>query len=310
MLTLTSQVAHLFRVGWTLLRFIAVLSSSIVVILSSLLPLFLYTSFSFGYLTFMLIFLSVAAITVHGALTHLFNDYVDFYSGTDAYSPAILSGGSRIIQKGMLRPQVVLQLGKWLSIGLLIIAGLTTIVGRYNLAILIVIGVWAAVSYSLPPFQLSYRPFLGEWLSLFPSIFFLGLAGPWIILDSIPLWAVQNAIINAFVCMAWVMVHHIPDIDADRMATPMKRTSVVWFVDTFDLRFARFPALIYFFMAALCAIWLFPERLWAGIALICLLLYALVLVIKMDAKNHQQVTNYEKILLLLAIIIAIVLGVF
>lgn len=307
---MANQAVQIFRVGWTLLRVIAVISSSIATILSSLLPLFLYTSLSTGYLIFMLIFLSAAALTVHGVLTHLLNDYTDFLSGTDAHSPAILSGGSRIIQKGMIHPQTTLKLGKWICISLLTIAVLMLLVGRYELAVLILIGVWAAVSYSLPPLQLSYRPFLGEWLSLFPSIFFIGLAGPWIIFGTIPLWAVQNAVINALVCMTWVMVHHIPDLDADRMAKPIKRTSVVWFVDRFGLSYARFPALLYIFGAGLFTIWLFPERLLAGILLIFLLLFALFLVLKIDPKNDQQVTNYEKMLLLLAIIIAVVLGVF
>lgn len=306
----SSQAIQLFRIGWTLLRLIAVLSSSIVVILSSLLPLFLYTSLSFGYLMWMLVFLSVAAITFHGALTHLFNDYTDFHSGTDAHSPAILSGGSRVIQKGMMHPQHVFKLGKWLSGSLLTIAVLTALLGRYDMAILIVVGVWAAVSYSLPPLQLSYRPFLGEWLSLFPSIFFLGLAGPWMILDAIPLWAVQNAVINALVCMAWVMVHHIPDLEADRMATPIKRTSVVWFANKFGVNYAPLPALIYFMMAGFCTIWLFPNRSLAGIILILLFSFALFLVSHINPKDHQQVTKYEKLLLLLAIVIAITLGIF
>src|SRR5699024_780599 len=135
---LSNQAVQLFRIGWTLLRLIAVLSSSLVVILSSLLPLFLYTSLSFGYLIWMLIFLSVAAITFHGALTHLFNDYTDFYSGTDAHSPAILSGGSRVIQKGMMHPQHVFMLGKLLSGSLLTIEVLTAVVVRSDMDILIV----------------------------------------------------------------------------------------------------------------------------------------------------------------------------
>jgi 1,4-dihydroxy-2-naphthoate octaprenyltransferase len=293
-----------------LLRFIAVISSSIATILSSLLPLFLYTSHSTGDLIFMLIFLSVAAIAVHGVLTHLFNDYTDFLSGTDAHSPAILSGGSRVIQEGMMQPQTVLKLGKWICISLLTIAAFMLLVGRYELAILIFIGIWSAVSYSLPPLQLSYLPFLGEWFSLFPAIFFIGVAGPWIIFGTVPLWAIQNAIINALVCMAWVMLHHIPDIDADRQAIPKKQTSVVWFVDTFGLSFARFPALLYVAMAGVYSIWIFPDRLLAGCLLICLLLIMCFLVLKINPKNDQQVTNTEKIMLLLAIIIAVVLGVF
>src|SRR5699024_10315236 len=179
------------------------------------------------------IFLSIAAITVHGGLTHLFNDYADFLSDTDANSPAILSGGSRVIQNKLIHPDSVFNIVKWIAINLLMIAGVMAVLHRYDLTILIVVGVCAAYSYSLPPLQLSYRPFFGEWLSLFPAIFFLGLADPWIALDTIPLWAYQNALVNAFVCMGWVMVHHIPDIKSDQMATPIKRTSVVWFVEKF-----------------------------------------------------------------------------
>lgn len=307
---LQSRLIDLFKISWTLLRLIAVVSSSIVTILSSFLPLFIHTSLSTGYLLFMFIFLSSAAIIVHGGLTHLFNDYADFLSGTDAKSPAVLSGGSRVIQKGLLPPQTVFKLGTWMTIILLIIAIVMAFFNRFELTILILIGIWAAISYSLPPLQLSYRPFVGEWLSMFPAVFFLGLAGPWIILDTIPLWAYQNAVINALICMAWVMVHHIPDIQADKMATPKKRTSVVWFVEKYDIRFAKAPAVLYIAMASLFATWLLTDRLWTGIIVIGLLCGALLLILKIKPNNLEQVTNIEKVILLLAMIIGIVLGIF
>lgn len=298
------------KVGWTLLRFIAVISSSIVTILSSMLPLFLYTSLSTGYLFFMFIFLSIVAIVFHGVLVHLFNDYADFLTGTDAHSPAILSGGSRVIQKKFMRPELVWKIGKRLAIALLAVAVFMMFIGRHELTILIIVGVWAAVSYSLPPLRLSYRPFLGEWFSLFPAILFLGIAGPWIILESIPLWAIQNAVINALVCMGWVMVHHIPDVRADQQAVPKKRTSVVWFVERFGIGFARVPAFLYFFVAGLCAVWVGMERLVAGLIVGGLVFVALALVVRMEPEDVEQVTNYEKVLLLLAMGIAVVLGVF
>src|SRR5690625_5009133 len=99
--------------GWMLLRLLAVISSSIVTILSSLLPLFLYSSLSNHYVSSMCMFLSRGAITIHGMLTHLLNDYVYDLPGTDARSPARLSGGSRVIQKGVIRPQAVWKIGKW-----------------------------------------------------------------------------------------------------------------------------------------------------------------------------------------------------
>lgn len=298
------------RSGWMILRLIAVISSSFVVILSSLLPLLLHTSLSIGYFIFMFIFLNLGAIIVHGALVHLFNDYADFLTGTDAHSPAILSGGSRVIQEGLMQPESVFKLGKWIAAILLTMALLMAILGRFEITILIIVGIWAAISYSLPPLRLSYRPFLGEWLSLFPAIFFLGIAGPWLILDSIPLWAYQNAIINALICMSWVMIHHIPDIPADQKANPKKRTSVVWFVERYGLSFANFPALLYLFIAGLCAVWVGMERIEAALIVLAFILTAIFFVLKIDPKNLEQVTNIEKLLLLFAIIIAGVLGVF
>lgn len=295
---------------WALLRFIAVVSSSIATILSSLLPLYLYSSIATGYLSLMFVFLALAALTIHGVLTHSLNDYTDFNSGTDAYSPAILSGGSRVIQKRMIPLRSIWLLAKWLAIVLLIMAAVLAAFARYKLTILLLIGVWSAASYSLPPLRLSYRPFWGEWFCLFPAMLFLGLAGPWLIVGSMPLWALQNAVINAFICMAWVMIHHIPDLEADRKATPMKRTSVVWCVDKFGLSYARLPAMLYLFMAGLCIFWLSYDRFHAALFLLITISIALFLVMKIDVDNEQQVTNIEKALLLLAMIIAVGLGIF
>src|SRR5699024_9442781 len=123
-------------------------------------------------------------------------------------------------------------------------------------------------------------------------------------------WAVQNAVINALVCMAWVMVHHIPDLEADRMATPIKRTRDVWFADKFGVGYARLPAYIYFMMAGFCILWVFLVRILEGVILIFLFSFVLFLVIRINPIHHQQVTKYEKMLLLLAIVIAVILGVF
>ncbi|MBM7601257.1 1,4-dihydroxy-2-naphthoate octaprenyltransferase [Virgibacillus halotolerans] len=307
---MANQVLTILRGGSVLLRSIAVISSSIATIISTTLPLFLYTSIPTGYLFSLFIMLTIGAFIIHGVLTHAFNDYADYHSGTDDYSPAILSGGSRVIQKGMIPLHTLGQLGKWLAIVLLIIAVLFAIFAQYELTILLLIGVWAAASYSLPPLRLSYRPFLGEWLSLFPAILFLGFSGPWIILGSIPLWAMQNAVINAFFCLAWVMVHHIPDLEADKQAVPMKRTSVVWFTNKFGLYSARIPALLYLLAAGLCALWIGTDRIWATISLVITIVIAVFFVMKVNVADHQQVTFCEKILLLLAMITAVSLGIF
>lgn len=305
-----SRLIELLKTSWTLFRIIALISSSIVIILSSLLPLFMHTSISTSYLIYMFVFLSSAAIIVHGGLTHLLNDYADYQSGTDEKSPAVLSGGSRVIQKNFLSPETVFNLGKWVTISLLIIALISVLFGYFEITILILVGVWAAVSYSLPPLQLSYRPFIGEWLSMFPAVFFIGIAGPWIILESIPLWAYQNALINGLICMTWVMIHHIPDLEADRAASPKKETSIVWFIEKFGLNFAKYPALIYYLLALLFTVWILFSRFWTGLIVIILLLIGLFFINNIRPTDIDQVTKIEKIILLSAIVIAIVLGIF
>src|SRR5690625_4578107 len=134
-----NQTAQIFRTGWTLLRIIAVVSSSMATILSSLLPLFIHSTFSTEYLVFMLIFLSVGALMIHGLLTHLFNDYTDFKTGTDAHSPAILSGGSQVIQKGLISPKTILKLGIWLTGSILLLTGIMMLINSNEFSILILI---------------------------------------------------------------------------------------------------------------------------------------------------------------------------
>ena len=306
---MTNHMTRILSEGWGILRLIAVVSSSVTAVLSSLLPLLLYTSHSPVTLFYLFLFLCGGAIVVHGLLTHLFNDYADFTSGTDEHSPAILSGGSRVIQKGIMTPQVVWWSGVILTMILLIFAGLMAFVGQAKVTFLIVIGIWSAISYSLSPLRLSYRPFWGEWLSLFPAMFFLGIAGPWLILDSIPMWAIQNAVINALICMAWVMVHHIPDLEADQKAVPVKETTVVWFTNRFNSFYARVPALIYLSLAGLCTVWIAFSRIGAALSLIILIGMASHLVIKLKVGDHEQVTQSEKGLLLLAMVIGLVLGI-
>src|SRR5699024_10476794 len=144
----------------------------------------------------------------------------------------------------------------------------------------------------------------------FSAFFFLGLADPWIALDTIPLWAYQKALVKAFVCMGGGMVQHIPDIKSDQIDTPIKRTSVVWFVEKFGIQISRCPPLLYYVLAFFCSILLLPDRFWTGFIVLSLLLIAMYCVYKIQPKNVQQVTNIEKTLLLLAVVIAITLGIF
>lgn len=293
-----------------LLRLVAVVFSSIAAILSTVLPLLFYTDLSAGAVMTVASVLLIGAVSIHGMLTHTLNDIADYQSGTDQYSPGVLSGGSRVLQTGTMSVGMLKQLGIWMTIFLLLVAILFAFLGLIEFAVLTLVGIWGAVSYSLKPFQLAYYPFAGEWLSLFPTMLMLGIAAPWILLGQVPAWTWQNAIINAIWCMAWVMIHHIPDRHADRKAVPLKQTSVVWAENIFGAGGAKLPAMLYFILIGLLLIWTAFTRPAGAIGAGILLIYAIYLVIKMDIDDVEKVTNDEKKLLILAFVTAIWLGIF
>src|SRR5699024_1778551 len=114
--------------------------------------------------------LLIGALLIHGLLTHTFNDLVDYQSGTDQQSPGILSGGSKVLKTGKMSVPMLIQLGISISVLLLLITLIFVFLGYPKLAILTLVGIWGAASYSLKPLQFAYYPFLGEWFSLFPTM--------------------------------------------------------------------------------------------------------------------------------------------
>lgn len=305
-----SQPAFSLKGIGMLLRIIAVVSSSVAAILSTVLPLlFHYTLSTFTIISVASILL-IGTVLIHGMLTHTFNDLADYQSGTDQYSTGILSGGSRVLQTGTMSERMLVQLGIGISIFLLLITAVFAFLGYIEFAVLTLVGLWGAASYSLKPFQLAYYPFVGEWFSLFPTMLLLGIAAPWILLEQVPIWAWQNALINAIWCMTWVMVHHIPDRHADRKAQPIKRTSVVWAEDKFGEIGAKLPALLYFIFVGTLLVWMAFTRPIGAIGAGVILIYGIYLIMKMDVEDVEKVTSIEKVLLLLAFVTAIWIGVF
>lgn len=305
-----TQAAFSLKGIGMLLRFIAVLFSSVAAVFSTVLPLFFHYTLSAFTLLSMTVILLMGALLIHGLLTHTFNDLVDYQSGTDQESPGILSGGSKVLKTGKMSVAMLIQLGISMSILLLLITLIFIVLGYPKLAILTLVGIWGAASYSLKPLRLAYYPFLGEWFSLFPTMLLLGIAAPWILLDQVPIWAWQNALINAIWCMAWVMVHHIPDRAADRNAQPIKRTSVVWAEDTFGRIAVKYPALFYFLLVGILLIWVAFTRPIGALGAGLILLYSIYFMTKLNINDVEDVTNIEKKLLLFAFITAIWLGVF
>src|SRR5699024_10879980 len=110
----------------------------------------------------------------------------------------------------------------------------------------------------------------------------------------VPIWALQNALINAIWCMAWVMVHHIPDRQADRGAQPIKRTSVVWAEDTFGKQAVKFPALFYFLLVSILLVWIAFTRPIGAIGAGLILMYSIYVVMGINIDDVEDITNVEK----------------
>lgn len=185
-----------------------------------------------------------------GFVAHGVNDAEDWRSGTDILSPGLLSGGSRVIPRA------------WLSLGqLALTARAAGAAGLLCAALLFVrhgpvvipvatVGLWAAVAYTAPPLRLSYRPFVGELLAGWPAVVAI-IAGAAAVLSGRPspgVWAA--AAVQATISVAWVMQHHLPDVQADLMARPPKRTTPAWFARKWGPPAARLVPAGYFLLGA------------------------------------------------------------
>lgn len=299
-----------FLKGFSMLtRILAVAFSSFITILSTTIPLIIfYPDLNNGTILILCAILLLGSFLTHGLLTHIVNDLADFKSGTDDYSPGVLSGGSRVIQEKVFTYNQLKFFGIMLCTAMVLAAIFFFIFGHVKLGILTIIGIWGALTYSMKPFIFAYRPFAGEWLSLFPSMLFLGLAAPWIMLDTIPVWAWFNAAINAVWCMSWVMVHHIPDIDADQRARPVKNTTVLYAVNRWGRRAAHMPAVLYLVVISALAVVMTSTRELAGMVTLILAIVTVLMLFDMKNKDVEAVTAVEKKMLIMASVTAIVLG--
>jgi len=167
----------------------------------------------------------VGTVSFQGLVAHGVNDLEDWRSGTDALSAGMLSGGSRVIPRGLLsRRQVALCAWVAAIVGLAAAAALFVLHGP---AVIVVaaIAVWSAVSYTHPLLRLSYRPFVGEILAGWPAVVTI-IAGAAVVLTGQAgpgVWAA--AAVQATMSVAWVMQHHLPDVPADLRANPPKVTT-------------------------------------------------------------------------------------
>lgn len=172
----------------------------------------------------------VGALLLQGLITHGLNDMFDWDSGTDQETTGIISGGSRVLVEGLMTRRQMWRV-VFVAVGLYAVTAFGLFLLRGPLVWLWAgLGLWGAVSYSVPPLRLSYRPYLGEWLALMPAMVSGVMLGG-IASNATPSWSlIWGALIYGVFCVASVMQHHLSDIDADWKARPRKRTTpAYWF---------------------------------------------------------------------------------
>ncbi len=101
------------------------------------------------------------AIFIHAG-TNLANDYFDYVAGCDEANPTPtpFSGGSRVIQDGLIQPKKILYASlAFFIFGSAIGLYLNYVCGRNAILILGVIGVFLGFFYSARPFKIGYESF-------------------------------------------------------------------------------------------------------------------------------------------------------
>lgn len=181
--------------------------------------------------------LTLAAVTFFHLGTNAMNDYFDHRSGADEanYTPTPFSGGSRVIQRGLMDPERVKRLawtmygtGTVLGVAMVTLLTLFADVGAWRLGLFGVAGFLVGYLYTAPPFQLVHRGFgeLAVALGFGPII----VLGTWAVfsLDFAPAsWTVPlvASIPVALLVAAILYVNEFPDRAGDAAAG--KRTLVV-----------------------------------------------------------------------------------
>jgi 1,4-dihydroxy-2-naphthoate octaprenyltransferase len=262
-----------------------------------------------------------AGLLLQGLAAHAFNDREDWRSGTDPASPGLLSGGSKAVPRGLLSATHLTWAG-WAALALAALLALyfTWRTGPGAL-LLWSVASWAATAYSLPPLRLAYRPFLGEWLAAWPAVT-ASAAGTFYLLTGrfSPLVLAAGGV-HGLVCLGWLMQHHLPDLQADLAAEPVKLTTPAWLYrrglsDGGPLAreraatLARLPAVAYFSLAALGSVGLatvpgLGRAFWAPALLGTL---GALLASQGRLEDLAEMTRWEELLILLSVIEALALA--
>lgn len=154
-----------------------------------------------------------------GVLDHLAivftNDVADREGDALHDAPTPFSGGSRVLQEGLLRPRQLARAASGCALALVVLSGVGVLVERPVLPLFALAALALLGAYSLPPLRLSYRG-QGEILQglgvglVLPLLGFYAQSGalasaPWALLSALVVLGVASNVLTA-----------LPDLTADR----------------------------------------------------------------------------------------------
>lgn len=176
-----------------------------------------------------LILIILSATLLQGLIAHAYNDIEDWESETDQLSNGILSGGSKVIPNGIFTREDLHLIATRSIVVLCGIAFYFLMKVGPAVMIFLLLGLWASLAYSCEPLKLAYRPLLGEWLCAWPAMVACTVGTSFILSNG--RWFLQSlflGMLHATFSITWLMMHHVPDMDADLRGRPQKWTTVAY----------------------------------------------------------------------------------
>lgn len=191
--------------------------------------------------------------------TNLANDYFDHLSGADIANahPTPFSGGSRMIQDGLIEPKKILYVSlSAFILGSLIGLYLNYLCGQNVILILGIIGVFLGFFYSSRPFFIGYRSF-GE-LAVGAGFGPLMVMGAYFVqAQHLPLSVFLISLPVGILVALIVFINEFPDYAADKSVE--KNTLVVVLGrETAVMVYHAFLALTYLYVAFLAVLGIMP----------------------------------------------------
>ncbi len=171
--------------------------------------------------------LTILGTVLTNAGLNMTNDYFDHKSGDDDLTPATpVSGGSKVIQEGLLKPRQVLAAGiACLALAAVVGLYLNAVTGGRVLLIVGIVGMVIAWFYTAPPLKFGHRSGVGEVVCVLgcgPVIAF----GAFFVQARVFSWAAVFASLPIGLLMGLVLfINEFHDVHADGAVG--KRTLVV-----------------------------------------------------------------------------------